>query len=391
MMDAHSILSPEKRFFAQQTTQQKSLEISSTGGRDITDNINSNGCTMYFKKTMLTSTATATMTSTTGKDTGNDAETKSFIQQRVERLYGPGALAQGLYSPKKPKQNEENGGSVSLSSILVEKSQNSSKFNGYAASTFATHGSSSDVENVNLDASDEAPLPVLRHLRPEFRAQLPMLSPKRTTPVKAMSSSNGKLENGIGVSSSNGIGNNISYCSGSSGCGSIAKPMTNGCINTNTNHRISNADDDDENSLTSTKCDTDEHNNEFRRTVENGSSSHNTSVTEIMNSMNKMRLNDIDFSHSESSNGQTPMAATSQSIASPIKRSPIGEASTSKAAIKIIQSDANGNHKTEIQTKDALHFLASVHSERDRLIGMAVEIEKELDVLLQVRCEVHSH
>lgn len=430
MMDAHTILSPEKRFYAQQTQQQKTHEITSTSGRDITDNINSNGCTTYFKKTILASSTTTTLTTSGGHTTTGTDSAKSFIQQRVERLYGPGALAQGLYSPKKPKQHDENGGSVSLASILVEKSQNSSKFNGYATNAFATNGSSvtttrtSDVENVNLDASTEAPLPVLRHLRPEFRAQLPMLSPKRTTPVKVTNgdtmtttaTSNGKAEcqNGIDVSPSNGVGSN-SYCSGSSSCSSIvAKPMTNGCINTNAKHRLSNADDDDENSLTSTKCDT-EHNNEYCHTVKNGSSSsggggdssvsssissQNTSVTELLNSMNKMRLNDVDRSHSESSNGQsTSMAAASQSIAAPIKRAPVVDvASPTKTAIKIIESDANGNHKTETHTKDALDFLAIVHSERDRLIAMAVEIEKELDELLKVRrwlchwlqCILHS-
>lgn len=402
MMDAHTILSPEKRFFSQQKT---TLEMGSTGGRDITDNINSNGCTSYFKKTILTSSATTTMTTTSGggaggvsgKDSGNDV-TKSFIQQRVERLYGPGALAQGLYSPKKPKQTDENGGSVSLSSILVEKSQNSSKFNGWSTNVFPTNCSSgtrtSDVENVNVDASGEAPLPVLRHLRPEFRAQLPMLSPKRTTPIKAsngdiLSSSNGKIEcqNGIDVSPSNGIGSST-YCSGSSSSSSIAKPITNGCLNTNT--RASNAAD--ENSLTSTKCDT-EHKGEFCQTVKNGSSnnsssstsSHNTSVTELLNAMNSICISDTD--HSELSNGQSSMAAASQSFATPIKRKSIDEASSTSAAIKIIESDANGNLKTETQSKDALYFLATVHSERDRLIGMAVEIEKELDTLLQVRWE----
>lgn len=409
MMDAHTILSPEKRFFSQQTQPKTTLEMGSTGGRDITDNINSNGCTAYFKKTILTSSATTTMT-TTGGGSGNDA-TKSFIQQRVERLYGPGALAQGLYSPKKPKQMDENGGSVSLSSILAEKSQNSSKFNGWATNVFPINGSSatasrtSDVENVNVAASGETPLPVLRHLRPEFRAQLPMLSPKRTTPVKASNgdilstSSNGKIEcqNGIDVSPSNGVGSS-SHCSGSSSCSSIAKPITNGCIYTNT--RTSHADD--ENSLTSTKCDT-EHKAEFCQTVKNGStnggggggdnsssssSSQNTSVTEILNAMNSIRINDVDCSHRESSNGQSSMAAASQSIAAPIKRKSIDATASTSVPVNIIGSDANGNLKTETQSKDALYFLATVHSERDRLIGMAVEIEKELDTLLQVRCEL---
>lgn len=74
---------------------------------------------------------------------------KSFIQQRVERLYGPGALAQGFFiqSPRK------------LDLSTSEKTP------------------SPIVGSSNSTSS----LPVLRHLRPEFRAQLPILSsPKRT-------------------------------------------------------------------------------------------------------------------------------------------------------------------------------------------------------------------
>lgn len=371
-MDAHTILSSEKRFYAQQSTitTTTTTTMNSMSGRDITDNINTNGCT------------------------------KSFIQQRVERLYGPEALAQGLYSPKKPKQFEENGVAppVSLSSILVE---NSSKFNGHTAhTTFTTNGSSmmttatgrlSDVENVN---ADEAPLPVLRHLRPEFRAQLPMLSPKRTTPVKVTlgdivpatttsPSNNGKYDcrNGIDVSPSNGVG---------------SKTTTNGCISTakyrivNTDGDTDDDDDNDENSLTSTKRDT-ECSKVNRHTAKNGSNSHNTSVTEIMNSMNKLHCNDVERSHGDTTNGQTLMATASVSKSTPVVRKSIDKSAvpTTATAAKTVESDTNGNHKTE--TKDAQYFLDTVHAERDRLIGLAVDIEKDLDELMQVRHRIDSN
>nr|CAD7454104.1 unnamed protein product [Timema tahoe] len=68
---------------------------------------------------------------------------KSFIQQRVERLYGPGALAQGFFRRTKVHLKDE------------EDEMDSSE------PPTAIRGSGSSPA-----------LPVLRHLRPEFRAQL---------------------------------------------------------------------------------------------------------------------------------------------------------------------------------------------------------------------------
>lgn len=75
---------------------------------------------------------------------------KSFIQQRVERLYGPAALAQGFFITNRMK------------------SRNSESENG-------ENGHQETKPDQDISA-----LPVLRHLRPEFRAQLPILSPKRS-------------------------------------------------------------------------------------------------------------------------------------------------------------------------------------------------------------------
>ncbi|XP_067003721.2 uncharacterized protein [Anabrus simplex] len=68
---------------------------------------------------------------------------KSFIQQRVERLYGPGALAQGFF----------------------RRTRSLSK----------SHDESQEVDASPSTTPASTPgLPVLRHLRPEFRAQLPL-------------------------------------------------------------------------------------------------------------------------------------------------------------------------------------------------------------------------
>lgn len=68
---------------------------------------------------------------------------KSFIQQRVERLYGPGALAQGFFRRTRHKPADE------------------------------VQGPSESCTPHNGHRNNSSPaLPVLRHLRPEFRAQL---------------------------------------------------------------------------------------------------------------------------------------------------------------------------------------------------------------------------
>ncbi|XP_031840055.1 uncharacterized protein LOC116430282 isoform X2 [Nomia melanderi] len=83
---------------------------------------------------------------------------KSFIQQRVERLYGPGALAQGFFFKR-----------------------STSRLNA-SESSFSKSSNNNDVsaDNANTEESLKN-LPVLRHLRPEFRAQLPVVSPRRPT------------------------------------------------------------------------------------------------------------------------------------------------------------------------------------------------------------------
>ena len=84
---------------------------------------------------------------------------KSFIQQRVERLYGPGALAQGFFFKRSPS-NKNN-----MSNSSLNKSNND-------------NNTSIDISNAEESLKN---LPVLRHLRPEFRAQLPVVSPRKPT------------------------------------------------------------------------------------------------------------------------------------------------------------------------------------------------------------------
>nr|XP_023025942.1 uncharacterized protein LOC111513950 [Leptinotarsa decemlineata] len=100
-----------------------------------------------------------------GQEFRNGQETKSFIQQRVERLYGPGALAQGFFKPQKKR----------VSDCDEKPPSPVVKF---------------DVSEPAMRQSTSSPtLPVLRHLRPEFRAQLPFMSPKRGSLEGAMQKS----------------------------------------------------------------------------------------------------------------------------------------------------------------------------------------------------------
>ncbi|XP_060651999.1 uncharacterized protein LOC132788546 isoform X1 [Drosophila nasuta] len=131
--------------------------------------------------------------------------TSSFIQQRVERLYGPGALAQGFYSPKKhssslspvPRQKKTQyqqheldvpPQSTELSRKFKQlspskdygefrkKLQNNCTQTATARSQLETSAAATTGHNGDVD------LPVFRHLSHEFRAQLPTVSPKRSVP-----------------------------------------------------------------------------------------------------------------------------------------------------------------------------------------------------------------
>lgn len=135
------------------------------------------------------------------KKTATQTETKSFIQQRVERLYGPGALAQGFFISKRIRDGRlsECGSACSTPKPKFKEPHSKSMCDDLLK----------DERGMKQSSSSPA-LPVLRHLRPEFRAQLPILmSPKRTNesamqksvtlPVlKGEAKSNGHVSNSNG-------------------------------------------------------------------------------------------------------------------------------------------------------------------------------------------------
>jgi len=87
------------------------------------------------------------------------SQTSSFILQRVERLYGPGALAQGFYT----RRSHSNTSTPQKETQLEEPAKGGEE------------GASA--------------LPVLRFLRPEFRAQLSLAKRKSSSPSSRISDS----------------------------------------------------------------------------------------------------------------------------------------------------------------------------------------------------------
>lgn len=125
-------------------------------------------------------------------------ETKSVIQQRVERLYGPGALAQGFFVKKRQKSR--------LSESDAEHKIETSK-NQHSVSMSDKFLSNTTDEAACMKQSTSSPvLPVLRHLRPEFRAQLPIINTRKnsdhgmqksnTVPVLKVETNGHSTENG---------------------------------------------------------------------------------------------------------------------------------------------------------------------------------------------------
>ncbi|EDW72104.1 vlc, isoform A [Drosophila willistoni] len=131
---------------------------------------------------------------------GSSGATSSFIQQRVERLYGPGALAQGFYSPKKHGQGLSSARQQKLEVISPQTTELSRKFKQLSPSkdygefrkklqdnctrTEADKGreKAEQPEAGAVIKNGDVDLPVFRHLSHEFRAQLPTVSPKRNVP-----------------------------------------------------------------------------------------------------------------------------------------------------------------------------------------------------------------
>ncbi|KAF2367861.1 SAPAP family [Trinorchestia longiramus] len=93
--------------------------------------------------------------------------TKSFIRERIERLYGPGALAAG-FTRRSPHATSSMGNSVKRTSAQ-------SRPEGRIIPIQLEYND--EVDKQSNDESGRSMPSVFRHLRPEFRYQLPVKSP----------------------------------------------------------------------------------------------------------------------------------------------------------------------------------------------------------------------
>lgn len=102
----------------------------------------------------------------------NTKESKSFIQQRVERLYGPCALAQGFFVTKRQRSKHSESQS--------DKDLNVSTDDKHSQSLCDKFAENETTETTMKQSCSSPALPVLRHLRPEFRAQLPIIKTRKS-------------------------------------------------------------------------------------------------------------------------------------------------------------------------------------------------------------------
>ncbi|XP_062546652.1 uncharacterized protein LOC134212641 [Armigeres subalbatus] len=187
-------------------------------GQDVTDNavFNGNGFSGGGLRTKVISSQSQI---SSVKETEKVVK-KSFIQQRVEKLYGN---AEGVVINKQIYNSNERKYLNNIANENVSKNYaNALHMNGIGsvATNGATHGvgpgggggggcalgfGSGTKENLDennkeiADDPDMEALPVLRHLRPEFRAQLQIFSPKKvpkTSPSRSIAVAGNGTVNG---------------------------------------------------------------------------------------------------------------------------------------------------------------------------------------------------
>lgn len=193
---------------------------ATAGGQDVTDNVSVNGAAALFNGNGLRTKVISSQSQISSVRESERVVKKSFIQQRVEKLYGN---AEGVVINKQIYSNNASNERKYLNNIANENVVNGKNCfttlagavhlngNGNAPTTNGVGGvggggavsnGSSLLTKENLDENnkefagdpDMEALPVMRHLRPEFRAQLQMYSPKKvpkTSPGRFANGSNG--------------------------------------------------------------------------------------------------------------------------------------------------------------------------------------------------------
>ncbi|XP_061386527.1 uncharacterized protein LOC133321456 [Musca vetustissima] len=341
-----------------------------------------------------------------GDDIGNgggSTVTRSFIQQRVERLYGPGALAQGFYSPKKIREspqrlnrslNSENGGGGATSELVrkfqeLSPSKDYNKFREKLSSngkpsipaSSLSSSASAGAENLNSE-NNNIDLPCLRHLSQEFRAQLPIVSPKRnfsrTSPGRDLTAANNKINSNTATTATMTVNKTQNY-STSNGITSKSEIITS--TTTTTNNSSS--------PITTNTTTTNNHHHHNPNTTnpdllksQNLNSSSSTAAGSIGSDEVDRKVQLVD-DQATAELLQTPPPLSS-SLASPHVKSseellvitPISHITTNETVSSTEPTTSNGS-----SAKDAHFFLRQLKSEQNRLLELAAVAEKYMDAL----------
>lgn len=211
-------------------------------GQDVTDNVSVNAAAAMFNGNGFGGVGglrTKVISSQSQISSVRESERvvkKSFIQQRVEKLYGN---AEGVVINKQIYSHSNNSGSTNerkylnnianenvttnkncytttpVSAVHLNGNGSANGTNGSAATgSNGVGGGVVTKENLDVNSKefsedpDMEALPVMRHLRPEFRAQLQLYSPKKVPKTSPGRFSNGS-SNGVGSAGSlNGSSNN---------------------------------------------------------------------------------------------------------------------------------------------------------------------------------------
>ncbi|XP_073848682.1 disks large-associated protein 2 isoform X2 [Musca autumnalis] len=325
---------------------------------------------------------------------GGSTVTRSFIQQRVERLYGPGALAQGFYSPKKIREspqrlnrslNSENGGGAT--SELVRKFQELSPSKDYnkfreklssngkpaiPASLSSSAADSLNSENNNID------LPCLRHLSQEFRAQLPIVSPKRNfsraSPARDLTTTTTASANNKTLISQNSTNNSNSTSSST---------MTEANQKTQQNYSTSNGTTTTSNSDIIT-------NNTTTNNHHHLHSSPDVLKSQILNSSSTaagpMGGSDevdrkVQLDESSTDLLQTPPPLSSSKFVKSSEELLVITPNAHISNIETAASSVEAPTSNGSSVKDAHFFLRQLKSEQNRLLELAAVAEKYMDAL----------
>lgn len=274
---------------------------------------------------------------------------KSFIQQRVERLYGVNsATTQSFLTKSKSNDNK----------LLNNSNSNNSNYSSTLFYHNKQHNNNNTTNNNHLNIMDNEnvdnsnTLPVLRHLNPEFRSQLTLSSPKKS---QFLIRNKSPINNKIFISTA------------------TANDATKIAPTTTTNTIITNVTTI--NKTSNTMCVIKDANNHIDNKSLIKSNGDTSSIIVVTNNIenNKIIGNDDD--------NITSVVQLSNSNKKPEENGKMHESiiqhinGTQPVMDNIISGDCTN------QAKDGNYFLTVLHAERERILSLALIVEEEMNAL----------